>query len=155
MRPQYPVSATFPACARWTPPGNERDAHTDTDYTHTKHKHTHTLRTPLSCYRCTGFVIVRKHPAGARAYSWSTLCVSRWRLCAEQRHAEVWRGGTNKEEPHGIVCPPAPPPPWRHVYGRLHKELHIPTGAFLNPDHLVVGKSVQQVKRFVLDLGLR
>lgn len=75
--------------------------------------------------------------------SWSNLCVSRWRLCSEERHAEVWRPAP-PDELVAVVSPPEPPPSWRQVYGRLHRELRVPTGAF-RPVHLIIGRNVQQV----------
>lgn len=68
--------------------------------------------------------------------------MSRWRLCPEQRHAEVWRVGINDGK--GSVSCPSPPPSWRQVYGRLHESCRVPTGA-LSPVHLVIGKTIQQV----------
>lgn len=76
--------------------------------------------------------------------SWSNLCVSRWRLSPGERHAEIWRADWNSET-RTLVSPPAPPPSWRQVYGRLHMDCMVPRGAF-SPVHLVIGKSVQQVR---------
>ncbi|CAM9234815.1 unnamed protein product [Ectocarpus sp. 4 AP-2014] len=82
--------------------------------------------------------------------NWSTLCVSRWRLGPEQRHAEVWRvpddadgRGKSKGVARQVVSPPAPPPTWKSIYGRLHRDLHAPSGAFC-PSHMVIGRSVQE-----------
>ncbi|CAM9379416.1 unnamed protein product [Scytosiphon promiscuus] len=89
--------------------------------------------------------------------SWSNLCVSRWRLGPEQRHAEVWRvpdrrsngGGVmmgaeaGEGSARAVVSPPPLPPSWRSIYGRLHRELRGPTGAF-SPSHMVLGKSVHE-----------
>lgn len=70
--------------------------------------------------------------------------MSRWRLCPEERHAEVWRADKTSEE-RAVVSPPAPPPPWRQVYGRLHKDLRVPTGAF-SPVHMIIGRSLGAVR---------
>ncbi|CAB1104112.1 unnamed protein product [Ectocarpus sp. CCAP 1310/34] len=86
--------------------------------------------------------------------NWSTLCVSRWRLGPEQRHAEVWRvpddadgTGKGKSKSKGVarsvLSPPAPPPTWQSIYGRLHRDVHAPSGTFC-PSHMVIGRSVQE-----------
>ncbi|CAN0004951.1 unnamed protein product, partial [Ectocarpus sp. 13 AM-2016] len=88
--------------------------------------------------------------------NWSTLCVSRWRLGPEQRHAEVWRvpddaDGTGKGKrksksksvARSAVSPPAPPPTWQSIYGRLHRDVQAPSGTF-RPSHMVIGRSVQE-----------
>ncbi|CBN77748.1 hypothetical protein Esi_0062_0123 [Ectocarpus siliculosus] len=82
--------------------------------------------------------------------NWSTLCVSRWRLGPEQRHAEVWRvpddadgKGKGKGVARSAVSPPAPPPTWQSIYGRLHGDVHAPSGTFC-PSHMVIGRSVQE-----------
>lgn len=80
--------------------------------------------------------------------SWSNLCVSRWRLGPEQRHAEIWRvpdKSKSAAEARAVVSPPAPPPSWRSIYNRLHRNLQAPTGAF-SPSHTVIGRSVQEVR---------
>lgn len=86
--------------------------------------------------------LVNRNLNGGERHSWSNLCVSRWRLCPEQRHPEVWRVGTH--EGKWSVSRPSPPPSWRQVYGRLHESCKVPTGA-LSPVHLVIGKTIQQV----------
>ncbi|CAM9832512.1 unnamed protein product, partial [Ectocarpus sp. 8 AP-2014] len=88
--------------------------------------------------------------------NWSTLCVSRWRLGPEQRHAEIWRvpddadgkgntkgKGKGKGVARSAVSPPAPPPTWQSIYGRLHRDVHAPSGTFC-PSHMVIGRSVQE-----------
>ncbi|CAM9971374.1 unnamed protein product, partial [Ectocarpus fasciculatus] len=80
--------------------------------------------------------------------NWSTLCVSRWRIGPEQRHAEVWRApdgadGKGKGVARSVVSPPAPPPTWQSIYGRLHRDVHAPSGAFC-PSHMVIGRSFQE-----------
>lgn len=99
------------------------------------------------------FVSPSPHVAHPSRTSWSTLCVSRWRLGPEQRHAEVWRvpddaDGTGKGKGKGVarsvVSPPAPPPTWQSIYGRLHRDVHAPSGTFC-PSHIVIGRSVQEV----------
>lgn len=84
------------------------------------------------------------------ATSWSNLCVSRWRLGPEQRHAEVWRAPDRGKEggtvaTRTVVSPPVPPPSWRSIYSRLHRKMRVPTGA-LSPSHTVVGRSTQEVR---------
>lgn len=73
--------------------------------------------------------------------------MSRWRLSPGERHAEVWRDDKALHDARSSVSPPAPPPSWRQIYGRLHEELHIPKGAF-SPSHMVIGKSCQKVGFF-------
>eukprot|EP00903_Cladosiphon_okamuranus_P008415 g8091.t1 len=78
--------------------------------------------------------------------NWSNLCVSRWRLGPEQRHAEVWRvpdKGNSTAVARTVVSPPAPPPSWQSIYSRLQRNLRAPTGAF-SPSHKIIGRSVQE-----------
>lgn len=83
-------------------------------------------------------------PTPSNRRSWSNLCASRFRLSPDERHAEAWRADEGVET-QSVVSPPALPPSWRQVYGRLHRDLHVPRGAF-SPVHMVIGRSAQEVR---------